>query len=506
MESIETVLAKLTKAQNARENKGFKSKLEDAYYYCCPRRYNKDEDSAKEIYDSTAIYAVQARVANNHQMLFPAFREWIYEEPVNKYSQTDEVKIFQQLKERSRAAHKAVELSNFHIEIEDTLTDAMFSDGAILVFMGTPECPLRFQVPAWNSFFTLNDMNGEPNNNFMIRELSVEEIKYYWPKADTKNLSDKKDAKITVIDGYTYDETKNVYTYSVMIGNERIYVSEEKSSPWVIFNQKRRGSVKCGWGQVLDSLPDTKTLNKIEQLLLQHAAINVAGIWQAEDDGVLNPDNIKLEPGTIVPIAPGSKGLQPLHTSLNMNLAQFVLGDLKENIKKNVQGSALPSFNDGVRTASEYQMRDAEMRKTEIPAMMQLAQGSKRLMKRIFYILESNKMKTSTMFCKPVYDSNNKVVQTSFSSPLSRMQREIETKSGLQLVATMANIFGQAATDVIDLDNFIKDYYLYNNFDPNRLLSKEEINGKREKNNQEAMALAQAGVKQQTPTPGNISF
>lgn len=505
METLENVLYKFKIAKENREDNDFMSRLEEAYKYACPRRYNQKADPTSEIYDNTAIYAVQSRVASNHEALFPAFREWIAEEPVGTYDKADELSLKQQISKRCKNAHRAIELSNFHTEIEDTLTDALFSDGAILVFKGTPEMPLKFEVPAWDSFYTLDDMNGEPNNNFLARKLTVKEIKYKWPKANLSNLPETNEKK-EVIDGYTYDESTQKYTYSVILNNERIFASEEKSSPWVIFNQRKRIRKTAGWGQVLDSMGDIRTTNLVKEYLLKNAAFAIGGIWQADDDGVLNPDNIKLEPGIIIPKAVGSQGLQNLYTNVNMDLTQFVLRDMTDGIKKNVQGSALPEFTQGIRTASEYQMRDAEMKKIELPLMLQLAQGAKRLMRRIFYILESNDMKTSALYCEKLTDSNNKRIATTFTSPLIRMQEEIQSRNGLQVIAAMANIFAKRAYDVIDVDGVIKDFYLASNFNPKRILNENEIERKRQNDNNEAIQLAQAGVRQQTPTPGNISL
>ena len=47
-------------------------------------------------------------------------------------------------------------------------------------------------------------------------------------------------------------------------------------------------------------LPDIKTANKVVELILKNASIAVTGIWQADDDGVLNPANIELKPGATV--------------------------------------------------------------------------------------------------------------------------------------------------------------------------------------------------------------
>lgn len=506
MEKKEDVWAKYLQAKKYKTDNNFMSDLEEAYRYCCPRRYNR-QDNNTETYDSTAVYAVQARTASNHDSLFPVFREWIQEVPVSQYMEADRLMIERQLDKRKANAHKAIELSNFHTEIEDTLTDALFGDGAILVFAGTPEKPLVFEAVDWCCFYTMNDMNNEPRNNFLERKLKAAEIHYKWPKAEFDNDAGDLGKKVyNVMDCYTYSERDQIYTYSVFMGEKLIYQVESATSPWVVFSQKRRLVGKNGWGQVMDTMPDVKTTNKIEEYLLRNAAVAVSGMWTAEDDGVLNPSTVQLRPGVVIPKAPGSKGLEPLKTGVDMNLSQFVLNDLKTNIKKAVQGSALPDYNSGVRTASEYQLRDAEMKKTEIPQMLQLAQASKRLAERIFEVLESNKMKTSAFYCPKAKDSQNRIIETAFTSPLIRMRDQIEMKSSLQVMATAAQIFGQNAYDVIKADKFLYDFYLKNGFTADCLREEKEIDEYRQQKQQNDIALAQAGVQQTSPNPGNVSL
>lgn len=507
METQEQVWAKYQKAVKNKENNGFMDKLREAYKYCCPRRHDQDLNPETEIFDSTAIHAVQSRVASNHDALFPAFRDWIGEEPVLKIDKGQERHIKQQLEERALKAHTAIELSNFHVEIEDTLTDALFSDGALLVFSGTAECPFRFQAVDWNSFYTLDDLNGEPTNNFLKRTMSFKAAKYNWPKADFSEIGEYDENKIfEIIDGYTYDEFSEKYTYSVFFNGKRIFHKEEKSSPWVIFNPLRKITVKNGWGQVMDTMPSVKTANQVIEYLLKHAAINLAGIWQYDDDGVINPHNVSLKPGALIARAAGSKGLEPLHSKLDMNLTQFILSDQKEDIKKAIQGSALPDFNSGVRTASEYQLRDAEMKKTEIPIMLQLAQSSKRLIRRLFDILESNAMKASSMYCEKLTDKNGKIIATSFTSPLIRMRKQLQMSKSMQTMMQAAQIFGQAAYDVVNQDKFLRDYYLANDFSAEHVRNEEDVQSTREENRKNDIELAQAGVNTVRPTPGNVKL
>src|SRR3546814_6808214 len=96
----------------------------------------------------------------------------------------------------------------------------------------------------------------------------------------------------------------------------------------------------------MKALPDIKTANKVVELILKNASIAVTGIWQADDDGVLNPATVRLVPGAIIPKAQGSAGLTPLaaprseeHTSelqslMRISYAVFCLKKKKQLVNK----------------------------------------------------------------------------------------------------------------------------------------------------------------------------
>ena len=42
-------------------------------------------------------------------------------------------------------------------------------------------------------------------------------------------------------------------------------------------------------------------------MILENAQMSISGMYQVEDDGVVNVDNIALIPGTIIPKAAGSQ-------------------------------------------------------------------------------------------------------------------------------------------------------------------------------------------------------
>lgn len=105
------------------------------------------------------------------------------------------------------------------------------------------------------------------------------------------------------------------------------------SSPFINFRWLKSPGESYGRSPVMKTLPDIKTANKVVELILKNASISVTGIWQADDDGVLNPANIELKPGTIIPKAVGSQGLRPLEMPGRFDVSELVLSDLRSRIR-----------------------------------------------------------------------------------------------------------------------------------------------------------------------------
>tara|TARA_A100001201_G_scaffold108571_1_gene92879 strand:+ start:16 stop:879 length:864 start_codon:yes stop_codon:yes gene_type:complete len=120
-----------------------------------------------------------------------------------------------------------------------------------------------------------------------------------------------------------------------------------------------------GRGPLVSALPDIKTLNKTLELLLKNASIACAGVYTAADDGVVNPSNIRIQPGSIIPVArnggPQGASLAPLPRSGDFNVSQIVINDLRMNIKKTLLDDTLPPDNMSARSATEIVERMKEL-------------------------------------------------------------------------------------------------------------------------------------------------
>jgi hypothetical protein len=113
-----------------------------------------------------------------------------------------------------------------------------------------------------------------------------------------------------------------------------VFSTQYRFCPVVCYRSSIVAGEPWGYGPGLGCLPDVKVGNRIVQLELQSAAIAVSGVWQAEDDGVLNPRSVKLTPGAIIPIAQGSKGLQPLQFPGRIDISQAKLDEIQNNVKR----------------------------------------------------------------------------------------------------------------------------------------------------------------------------
>ena len=96
-------------------------------------------------------------------------------------------------------------------------------------------------------------------------------------------------------------------------------------------------------------------------MVLKNATIAVSGIWQADDDGVINLHNINLTPGAIIPKAVGSSGLTPLSSGADFDVSQLVLSDLRDRIRHTMLADRLGLISDRDMTATEVLARNADM-------------------------------------------------------------------------------------------------------------------------------------------------
>jgi hypothetical protein len=202
--------------------------------------------------------------------------------------------------------------------------------------------------------------------------MKAESIQRQWPDAkipDTlqRLIEQKPTDDVELLEATIFDAKRGDYCYHVIWkeGKDELVYRRRKTSPWVISRYMKVAGEIYGRGPLMTALPDIKTLNKTKELLLKNASLAVAGVYTAADDGVLNPNTVKLVPGAIIPVArnggPQGPALQALPRSGDFNVSQLVINDLVANIKRILLDESLPPDNMSARSATEIVERMKEL-------------------------------------------------------------------------------------------------------------------------------------------------
>jgi hypothetical protein len=178
-------------------------------------------------------------------------------------------------------------------------------------------------------------------------------------------------------------------------------------------------------------------------MILENAQMAISGIYQMEDDGVINPDTINLVPGTIIPKAMGSAGLQPIQAAGSFDVAQLVLGDMRNNIKRALYNDMLGDPNRTPASATEIAERMADLSRRIGSAFGRLqAELVQPVLQRVVYILKKQgRINIPTI--------NGRQIKVRSVSPLSQAQSNQDITSINRFLELVGVRFGPELVNVL---------------------------------------------------------
>lgn len=358
----------------------FQSLYQDAYEFALPQRqlYGVWEGGSvgskkmQRVFDSTAINSTQ-RFANRLQsVIFPPQRKWCNLDAgtaIPAESRGTAQAVLEQYNDKMFAVLKQ---SNFDIAIGEFLLDMAVGTAAMMVQPGDDVQPINFvPVPLFLVSYE-EGANGQVDNVYRRMRMKGESIMRQWPDADIspelkRRIDDKPTDDVEMLEATIFDQKRGDYCYHVIekVSKTEIVYRRRKSSPWVISRYMKVAGEIYGRGPLMTALPDIKTLNKTKELLLKNASLAVSGVYTAADDGVLNPNTVKIAPGAIIPVArnggPQGPALMALPRSGDFNVTQLVINDLVQSIKRILLDESLPPDNMSARSATEIVERMKEL-------------------------------------------------------------------------------------------------------------------------------------------------
>lgn len=326
---------------------------EEIYDFVMPQRESfygefSGERRTQNIFDETAVTGLP-RFASRLQLgFFPPNGRAFTLMPGPEYP-ADQIttEVMKELDNITEVLHEGLRNSNFNAEFHEGLQDLGIGTMNMLVESGRFVGDLHFTaVPPTNLALLPGPMDTINSWFRWMTECDITEIKQRYPYAKyTKEMeaAQKRDPrrKTKLIEATMYDSEdkfKDEYTYYLISETDKAILHKATlkgrgSVPWITTRWSKSGFEVWGRGPVLQAMPAIKTLNLTVQLILENAEMAIGGAYVYDDDGVFNPDNITIQPGTFIPRSPGSS-LESLQSPARFDVGQLILEDMRRNVRK----------------------------------------------------------------------------------------------------------------------------------------------------------------------------
>lgn len=374
-DQLQILMERYSQAKNRRQN--WESHWQDCYDYALPQRGGftglnvAGSRRVQNLYDGTAMDAVDQLAASLLGNLTPPWSQWFGFKPGPELSKEEGKAIIPVLEDIAQKIQSHLDRSNFSVEMHQCFLDLAVGGTATLYFEETDPgsfSAFKFSAVPLQDVLLEEGENGFLDGSFRKISLTLSQLEARYPLAElpidilregTKDPQQRFDVLESVL------PENGIYNFKAILceTSQPILLKEGQfiTSPAISFRWMKSPGEIYGRSPVMKALPDIKTANKVVELILKNASIAVTGIWQADDDGVLNPANIELVPGAIIPKAVGSKGLSPLEMPGKFNVSELVLKDLRSRIRHALLSDKLGPVVDKRMTATEVLERSSQM-------------------------------------------------------------------------------------------------------------------------------------------------
>lgn len=352
------------RAKSDRSN--YESELREAYLHGAPsvggdfgRERLKGERRTRTVFDSRARRAVRDAAATAQANLSSPFQPTVSfrlsprkERELAASGVLDEAREI--LLQLDRDFFEAIHMSNYHAAAAPVHRAAEIAGGC-LVFndvSGERFSPSPFDFEAVAPDCVYPEPTSLPTIRTVWRALKLpaDEIGERWPievlPSDLQKIIESDARKeVEIVDGSYWDRRAQRFTYCVLWKGTAAHVlhsNQQDTSPFIFARRDHVPGETFGYGPLRDMMPDVLTLSKGRELTLKNASLAITGIWQADDDGVINPATIKLIPGTIIPKAVGSSGLTPLQSPGRFDISDLLMGQLGNEVRDAIMARELP--------------------------------------------------------------------------------------------------------------------------------------------------------------------
>lgn len=435
------------------------SMWQDAYDYALPARdrFNQTPGSTSEgskrgieLFDMTAPVSVGEFASRLHAGIMPPFVKWFELKAGPEVPDEKAEKLNAELEKVTQYIFEVLRDSNLDSQAHEAFIDIAIGTASLLVEDGpTADKPLVFRAVPHTHCVLGRGPNGDQDAHFRVETVQPGDLPVRFPEArlpdDIQQQIKNGDQKEIEIMHATWRDWSvkgtDSYVYVCWIRSQKTLLLQHRyegagSNPWITFRWQKAAGELYGRGPLLSVMPAIKTANYVVRLTLENAEMAIAGMYNADDDGVVNPQNIKLAPGTIIPRAPGSKGLEPIVSAGRFDVANMELQQLRADIKKGLYDEMLGPPEGTPMSATEVRERQADMaRRIGSPFMRIWTEFAEPLIQRVVFLLA----RQGRIQLPKVNGREVKIVAV---SPLARAQEQEDVRNLDVYLEMLAARFG----------------------------------------------------------------
>ncbi len=440
----EEILAR--QAAAAARRRPLEATWQDCYDHALPA------PGSAPLFDATAADAAEQLAASLLAELAPPWSRWFALAPARNLAAAQDQALARSLADAAETLQLHLDRSNFALELHQAFLDLVVAGTGVLAIEEAPPgeaSALNFRAVPLREAVLEEGGAGRLDTVFRSLRLTEAEIAARWPGAALPRRGRDADAaaRHRVVEA-AWPDARHGHRFAVVLDAEAgppalLAEGGFAENPYVGFRWLKLPGETYGRGPVAKALPDIRTANKVVELILKNASIAATGIWQAEDDGVLNPSTIRLVPGAIIPKAQGSAGLTPLAAPGNFDVSQIVLQDLRARIRGALLADRIAAAEKAPMTATE---------------VLERASAAARLLGATYGRLQSELLTPLIARCLGILRRRGEVppvtldgreVRLVYASPLARVQARADAADTLLFLQAAAGL-GGAARETLD--------------------------------------------------------
>ena len=431
------------------------------------RQRARGDKRSTQIFDATAIHALELLAASLHGMLTSSANRWFslrFKE--TGLNDSDEAKEW--LEDATKRMYDVIAKSNFQQEIFECYHDLIAFGTSCLMIEEDQEDVLTFSARHIKEIYIQENRKGYVDTLYRrfkmsaqatVEKFGIENVSKEIVNVLKKAPFDDIDLVHVIRPRLDFDPQKqdkaNMPFQSIYFeygSGHVISVGGFKENPYVIPRYLKASTEQYGRSPGMNALPDVKVLNKMVEHSLKAAAKQIDPPLLIPDDGMLAP--IRMSPGSINYYRSGSRDrIEPLNINANTAVTLNSENQRRDAINKMFHIDQLVVTENRNMTATEVLQRQEEKMRILGPVLGRLqSELLSPLVTRVFNIMLRNQL-----FMPSPDILTQQELNIEYVSPMALAQRGQELQSlmkGLELFGSLAQTM--PVMDYIDEDGLVK--------------------------------------------------